>query len=64
MLLAIGIAWPFELYDSEYGPALKFASHIIISLTFDPPGVFDVKRSYATFETTLPDEVCDHDQAA
>jgi hypothetical protein len=45
ILLATGLGWPAELYDEEMGPALKFASQIIISYAFEPPGEFEVKRS-------------------
>ena len=42
---ATGTGWPLELYAEEMGPALKFASQIMISLTFEPPAVFEVNRS-------------------
>lgn len=57
-LAATGTGCPEELYFAEMGPALKFASQIMISLTFDPPAEFDVNKSYATSATTVPDVVC------
>ncbi len=41
------------------GPAFRLASQIMISFTLFPVGVLAVKRSYATFPTTLPEVVCD-----
>ena len=52
---AIGTGCPLALYWEEMGPALKLASQIMISLTLDPPAVFEVKRSYATSATTVPE---------
>ena len=60
MLDATGTGWPSEPYCDEIGPALKFASQIMISLTFEPPAELDVKRSYATSATIEPDVDCDH----
>lgn len=34
----------------------------MISYAFDPPDEADVKRSYATSATTVPEELCDHVQ--
>jgi hypothetical protein len=52
--------WPALLYTAEIGPALKFASQIMISLTAEPPEVEDVNMSNATSATTVPLLVCDH----
>ena len=62
MLDATGTGWPSEPYCDEIGPALKFASQIMISFVFEPPAVFDVKRSYATSATIVPELLCDHCQ--
>ena len=59
---ATGTGFPSEPYWNEIGPALKLASQIMISFTFEPPEVLDVKRSYATSATIVPDVVCDHCQ--
>jgi len=45
MPLATGTGCPAELYTNEMGPALKFASQIMISLTAEPPALFDVNIS-------------------
>ena len=57
---ATGTGLPSEPYWDEIGPALKLASQIMISFTFEPPAVLDVQRSYATFATIEPDVLCDH----
>ena len=57
---ATGIGLPSEPHWDEIGPALKFASQIMISFWFDPPAVFEVKRSYATSATIEPEVDCDH----
>lgn len=44
------------------GPALMFASQIMISLTFAPPAVLAVKRSYATSATMVPEVLWDQSQ--
>ena len=55
MLDATGTGLPSEPYWNEMGPALKLASQTMISLTFEPPGELDVKRSYATSATMEPE---------
>lgn len=60
MFDATGTGLPSEPYCDEIGPALKFASHTMISFTFAPPALFAVKRSYATSAVIVPDELCDH----
>jgi len=64
MLLATGLGVPSELYWEEIGPALKFASQIMISFWLLPPALDEVKRSYATLATIEPEVVCDQDQTA
>ena len=59
---ATGTGLPSEPYWYEIGPALKLASQIMISFWFDPPAVFEVKRSYATSATIVPEVLWDHDQ--
>lgn len=62
MFDATGTGLPSEPYCDEMGPALKFASQIMISFTFAPPALFAVNRSYATSAVIVPDVVCDHCQ--
>jgi len=59
-LLATGFGVPSELYWAEIGPALKLASHIMISFTLAPPAVVEVKRSYAISATIVPEVLWDH----
>ena len=42
---ATGTGCPLALYEEEMGPALILASQIMISLTLDPPAVFEVNKS-------------------
>lgn len=56
-MLATGLGVPSELYVAEIGPALRLASQIIISLTFEPPEVLEVNKSKAILATTVPEVV-------
>ena len=60
--VAIGLGCPAELNDDEMGPALKLASHIMISLVAEPPAEVEVNMSKATSATTVPDDVCSQSQ--
>lgn len=44
------------------GPALRLATHTIISYSFEPVAELDVKRSKAMFATASDEAVCDHSQ--
>lgn len=63
MFEATSCAVPRELYWSEIGLVLKFASQIMSSLTLDPPALSDKNKSKATSATTEVVEM-DHVQEA
>lgn len=54
MFDTVGTGAPVALYELAIGPALMFASQIMISFTLFPVGVDAVNRSYATSVTTDP----------